>query len=504
MSISTYATIDIGSTELSMKIFEISKKYGIKELTYVRHKMSLGSETYRNKFISYKTIDEICNTINDYKRIMDEYKVVNCKICSGSSIREAKNAIVIVDQIKVQTGFDVQVLSNSEGRFLHFKALAINQKNFDEITKDGTLIIDIGSGSIQLSVFNKNKLCYTQNLLLGVARIHELLLEVEDEAYDYDELLDEYMEKDIINFKRLYLNKIKINNIIAIGGTISEIYSLLNANIADFDSKLPVKILEKARLPKSIYPPKKSLITTTLICCKKISELVNCNNVFLSNITLCDSIAADFGEKKYKIIPTHNFTDDIIEASKNSAKKYKVDMVHVENIEKLATQIFDKNKKLHGLGKRERLLLQIAVILHSCGSYVSLVRPRDAAYAIIMATEIIGISHKERTMVANMVKYNDSFFPAYDEMTDEFTRDEYITIVKLNAIIKTANVLDKSNRQKIKNVDVTLNDDILTITADTMADITLEKGIFSQKANVFQDVFGIKPVLKQKRSGRNG
>ena len=176
-------------------------------------------------------------------------------------------------------------------------------------------------------------------------------------------------------------------------------------------------------------------------------------------------------------------------------------MLHVENVEKLALQIFDRIRKLHGLGKRERLLLQIAVILHSCGTYISDIQSRECSYRIILSTEIIGISHKERTIIANTVRYNSSAFPRYEELDEDFSRDEYITIVKLNAILKTANVLDKSNRHKIKNVGVTLQDGILTITADTMEDITLEKGLFHQKADVFQDVFGIRPMLKQKRSG---
>ena len=58
-------------------------------------------------------------------------------------------------------------------------------------------------------------------------------------------------------------------------------------------------------------------------------------------------------------------------------------------------------KKYHGLGKRERVLLQIAAILHDCGKYVTMNQPSDASYHIIMSTEIIGLSHSERETVAN-------------------------------------------------------------------------------------------------------
>ena len=44
--------------------------------------------------------------------------------------------------------------------------------------------------------------------------------------------------------------------------------------------------------------------------------------------------------------------------------------------------------KIHGMGKRERLLLQAAAILHDCGRYVSLVNQSECSYQIIMASEI--------------------------------------------------------------------------------------------------------------------
>lgn len=58
------------------------------------------------------------------------------------------------------------------------------------------------------------------------------------------------------------------------------------------------------------------------------------------------------------------------------------------------------------MGRRERLLLRIATLLHDCGKYISLVNLGECSYAIIMATEIIGLSHREREIVANIVRYN--------------------------------------------------------------------------------------------------
>ena len=134
------------------------------------------------------------------------------------------------------------------------------------------------------------------------------------------------------------------------------------------------------------------------------------------------------------------------------------DMDHVENVQVLALQIFDKIRKFHGLGKRERLLLQISVILHSCGIYIDSIDARECAYRIIMSSEIIGLSHKERVMIANIVRYNSSAFPSYTALNEDFSKEEYITVIKLNCILRIANVLDKSNRHKIHNISLLQGD----------------------------------------------
>ena len=45
----------------------------------------------------------------------------------------------------------------------------------------------------------------------------------------------------------------------------------------------------------------------------------------------------------------------------------------------------------------------------------------------------------------------------------------------------------------------TFKDNVLTMTVDTLNDITLETGVFKTKTELFRKVFGVKPVLKQKR-----
>ena len=54
--------------------------------------------------------------------------------------------------------------------------------------------------------------------------------------------------------------------------------------------------------------------------------------------------------------------------------------------------------------------------------------------------------------------------------------------------------------QKFKNVKTNIHEDELWIQVDTAENIALEKGLFWNAARFFEEVYNIKPVIKQKRS----
>ncbi len=172
-------------------------------------------------------------------------------------------------------------------------------------------------------------------------------------------------------------------------------------------------------------------------------------------------------------------------------------------MERIALTIYDKMKAYHGLSKRERLLLQIAVLLHDCGKYINMSHSSECSYNIIMATEIIGLSHMEREIVANIVQFNSGRLKPFEELVGStlLERSEYITIVKLTAILRIANAMDRSHKQKIKNIRVNVKDHhTMQILVDTAEDLTLEQAMFQEKAEFFEEVYSLRPILKVKKA----
>ena len=66
MSIKTFAAIDVGSFELTMKMFEFSGKNSMREIDCISRRLDLGSDTYAHGKISNEKMDELCRTLKEY------------------------------------------------------------------------------------------------------------------------------------------------------------------------------------------------------------------------------------------------------------------------------------------------------------------------------------------------------------------------------------------------------------------------------------------------------
>ena len=205
MGILTFAAIDIGSYNVAIEIFQISRKNGLKSLDYVDYRMELGRDTYAEGRISNAMVQELCQVLNDYRRIMEEYQVADYRVCATSALREAKNAQIVLGKIYQNTGMKVDVLSNSEQRFLGYKSIACTEEAFSDIISRGTAVLDIGGGSLQISLFDKDMLITTQNIKLGNLRIRERLMDLEHAALSYETLVEEFIRNEIISFKKIHL-----------------------------------------------------------------------------------------------------------------------------------------------------------------------------------------------------------------------------------------------------------------------------------------------------------
>ena len=508
MAVTTFAAIDIGSYEVSMKIFEISRRIGFREINDVRYQLELGRGTYAVGRLEMETVDELCEILNDFKRMMADFGVESWRACATSSLRELKNPTIILEQIYQRTGIRVEILSNAEQHFLGYKSIAAIESGFKKAIQKGTAILDIGGGNLQVSLFDKDALVLTQSIRMGSLRIRQRLKDLEKTTPHYDRLVEEFIRNDLMSFQRLYLKDKEISNLILMGDFLTDTI---------FQEKSGENIITKTEFLKKydsivnmsdydladsmgLEPEYASLIIPNMVIIRNFIELFQAEALWIPGVSLLDGIAYDYAEKNKYLKSAHNFENDILVASRNIARRYSSGKDHLTGTCDLALDIFDSTKKIHGMGKRERLLLQISVLLHDCGKYISMTDVAEYSYQIIMATEIIGLSTEERQVIASVVRYNTKEFGCYEEINREtaMSREEYLLTAKLAAILRLANAMDRSHYQKVKALNVKLKDRTLYLIIDSVKDVSLELGLLKDKTEFFESVFGIQLLMKRK------
>ncbi|MDO4522278.1 MAG: exopolyphosphatase [Eubacteriales bacterium] len=503
MAVTLFAAIDVGSYEVEMKIYELASRVGIRQIDYVSHRIEMGTDTYTRGKISVEKIEELCRVLQDFVRIMEGYKVSGYRACATSAIREAQNSRLLLEYVKRTTGITVENLDNSEQRFLDYKSIAFGLKDFYKIIQKGTAIVDVGSGSVQVSLFDNDKLVTTQNIRIGNLRIREKVADLARQTVHVEAMVEELINNEIVSFKKMYLKDREIKNLILGGDYIYDLMKKESVSRAEFElmfEKVVESRPEDIAREYGIPSESASLILPSVTLYKRLIEELGAEMIWLSDMALSDGIAYDYAQKKKFIRTEHEFKDDIVAAARVIAKRYQCNKGHIRNLENLALPLFDRIRKSSGMADRHRLLLQIAVILHGCGKYINFSNAADCSYSIIMSTEIIGLSLRERQIIANVVKFNTKEMHYEDTVNClGMNPEEYLLIMKLTAILRVANALDRSHKQKFDAVRLSIKERELIIQVDTREDITLERGLFPPKAEFFEEVFHIRPVIRQKK-----
>ena len=510
MAYKMFAAIYVGSSELAMRIYEINGRKSFRQIDGVSRIIELGKDTYSRGSLSMELIAQVCDILNDFKKKMKEYQIADYRAFATSAVREAENTEIILDAIRRKTNIVVKVLSNSEQRYISFKGLVAKYDNFHQVVSKNSAFVDVGAGSVQVSLFDKNNLVVTENIPIGAVRVRDYLSMMGTKSGRLDKIISEYVENDIVTFRNIYLNDKEIKNIIAVGEVVRPLKKIVpELEIDDRISReqfeaiykrivnmSPQELSEKYGIPYE----RATLMLPNIIIYQSFLNNCKAEEIYAPNVDFCEGIVASFMDEGSRVVFEHNFDEDIVASAYNISKRYKSNRSHIERTADYALKIFDSVKKIHGMGKIERLQLQIAAILHECGNFINLHDCARNSYHIVANTEIIGLSHKERMEIANIVKYNMLYLPAREKIAAELEECDYIVIAKLAAILRIANTLDKSHTQKIEDISVTVKDDQMIISANTYEDISLEAGLFESRADFFEQVYGIRPVLRQKRS----
>ncbi|MCD8068537.1 MAG: exopolyphosphatase, partial [Lachnospiraceae bacterium] len=187
----------------------------------LRHSMDMGTDAHALGRIKDEHMDEIFRVLREFQSVMKSYKVTEYTAYGTSALREVSNTLLFCDQVEQRTGIRIQVLSNTEQRYLNYKAIAAKSETFQKIIEQGTAIVDICGGGLQISLFDKDTLVCTQQLRLGLLRLQDQLLRRKVDGQNVESRVLELANPQLSVFKRMYLKGQKITNVIMVDEHIS-------------------------------------------------------------------------------------------------------------------------------------------------------------------------------------------------------------------------------------------------------------------------------------------
>lgn len=109
MAIHTFAAIYIGTYDVSLKVFEFLDRKKIHQVDHIRSRLDLGQDAFSKGSIGYEHVEELCDTLAQFKEIMQSYRVDSYEVYASAVLRDAENELFVLDQIYLRTGFKVKV-----------------------------------------------------------------------------------------------------------------------------------------------------------------------------------------------------------------------------------------------------------------------------------------------------------------------------------------------------------------------------------------------------------
>ena len=505
------AIIEIGSNSIYFRIAQ-RKSGKIEILESIEYPLSLGKDSFSKGKIDFEKIMQSCVLIEEFIKLAEGYGIrpKDIKLIATTAIREAKNREYIIDQIKVKTGITMTILDDSEEKLIMYKEIIRKINNMPELENEAVLIAYIGSGSLGVAVYKDNRIIFTQNILIGTLKLSEILGDLKYKTEKLYEVIDEYMS----SFTKMLINILpekKIKHFVVSGSGIRFLRAQCNyveKNCNYYHEKEDfIKIYDGVKYKNSeqlvrefnVSKERADILLPSMGIYKSILELTDAEKIISPVGDLVDAyIYTVLFEKEMEEIE-EMVEESTILTSRNIAKRYFYDEEHAKFVERIALKIYDKLKKFHGMGERERLLLQLAAILHDIGKYVNIKNHYKHSFNIIMASDLLGLTEKETAVVANIARYHSRELPGDDSRVfRNIKSEERVMISKLTAILRVADGLDRSHLQKVKNIDIIFKGYEMVVTISGEKEILIDEWIFIKKSKFMEEVFGIKTIVKKR------
>jgi exopolyphosphatase/guanosine-5'-triphosphate,3'-diphosphate pyrophosphatase len=241
-----------------------------------------------------------------------------------------------------------------------------------------------------------------------------------------------------------------------------------------------------------LKPDRADVILPASIVLQMIAHEAKIKEVTIPNVGLKDGVLWDMAyslQENMRVSPR----EQVWTSALRLGKKYQFDLEHAKLVSYLAGRLFVQSQTLHGLDDENKLLLEVAALLHDIGHFINTVDHHKHGYYILKANPLIGLSESQQNIVANIIQYHRKSTPSFqDDGFRNLPPRDRIAVTELSALIRLADGLDVSHAGRVRDVQLEQQRNSWSLKLQGNGDLMLERWALEKRQRLFQDVFGVK------------
>jgi exopolyphosphatase/guanosine-5'-triphosphate,3'-diphosphate pyrophosphatase len=170
---------------------------------------------------------------------------------------------------------------------------------------------------------------------------------------------------------------------------------------------------------------------------------------------------------------------------------------HCYHVSALALKLFDACQKLHKLTPIDRELLEYAGLLHDIGYHINRKNHHKHTHYLIQHAELRGFLPDEIDIMATAARYHAGSLPKNRHgLLTEMDPKAADRALKLAALLRMAEGLDRSHFQNVRTLKVGLTKKRLKLHLGTESDPELDVWGGRRGSDLFEKVFGVTVAVK--------
>ncbi len=498
----------MGASAIRLVVAEVQPRQPVRILEEAIRAVPLGHDAFSTGVIRSDTVDTAVSALEGFQKILDSYGVVQMRAVATSAVREARNGAMFLDRIRGRTGLAFEVINEAEESRLVY--LAVRQRLGGQPAFRGawTLVLEVGGGSTDLTLLRRGRPNRSGVYALGAIRMRQQLNLGRQPAEMQISLLKRYIA-NITEEIRVDIPLDRVTHMIAIGGDIRFAASQLRDREPDETRVIPreefltfcdqIEAMDEEALTDRfrLSAGEAESLVPALLVYKALLVETSARRIVVSDASLRAGVLLDMAEPGGRL-GAADFERQVLASADALGVKYRYDRAHGRHVAMLSTKLFDALANEHGLSGRERLLLQVAALLHDIGVFVSLRAHHKHSQYLLGVFADLRPDRQRDAMVASIARYHRRGLPQKSHLPYvALDAPDRLIVNKLSAILRVANALDAEHLQKVNDIRMVQRGEAWILEVEGAGDVTMERMVAVARADMFAETYGRKLLIRQ-------